>query len=329
MSSFSEMGATRVLCGAAQQASSLCGNSPASWNSKLTSWIRPDSVRPGVDPLISIRSDDRYSGARRTQGRRQVRGIRLALSSCLLLALVAGCTKTAAFTEVKPADELYAEGLEKLEGRRIFWLFRMINYDAAIESFQAIIDNYPYSDFEDRAQLKIADAYFDDERYEEALAYYQDFSDLHTQHKKVAYALLRAAQCHFNQIESIERDQSATNEATTALEKLIRNHPYAEETREGEEMMVKLRTRLALNMLHIADFYLDRTHWQSAAARYRRVLDEFPGLGLDARALYRLGVCLENMRREDEALRLYHVVVENYSDSASARRASSRIAQAE
>ena len=90
-----------------------------------------------------------------------------------------------------------------------------------------------------------------------------------------------------------------------------------------------LRTRLALNMLHIADFYLERTHWQSAAARYRRVLDEYPGLGLDARALYRLGVCLENMRCEDEALRLYHVVVENYSESAAARRARSRIARAE
>ena len=93
-------------------------------------------------------------------------------------------------------------------------------------------------------------------------------------------------------------------------------------------MMVKLRTRLALSMLHIADFYLDRTHWQSAAARYRRVLDEYPGLGLDARALYRLGVCLENMRREDEALRLYHVVVENYSDHPPPGMRRARIARA-
>jgi hypothetical protein len=35
------------------------------------------------------------------------------------------------------------------------------------------------------------------------------------------------------------------------------------------------------------------------------------------------------MRREDEALRLYHVVVENYANSASARRALARIARAE
>ncbi|MCP4906285.1 MAG: outer membrane protein assembly factor BamD [bacterium] len=281
--------------------------------------IRPDMRRP---------ESDRAQGETRTP-RLTPRSLR-ALSICLLAALASGCSaKTATFEDVKPADELYAEGLEILEGQRILWLFPMINYDAAIESFQAIIDNYPYSEFEEKAQLKIADAYFDDERYEEALAYYQDFADLHPQHRNVAYALLRAAECHFNQIESVERDQNATHEATDALEKLIREHPYAKETREGEEIMLMLRTRLALNMLHIADFYLERTHWQSAAARYRRVLDEYPGLGLDARALYRLGVCLENMRREDEALRLYHVVVENYSESAAARRARSRIARAE
>jgi outer membrane protein assembly factor BamD len=316
----------------------------------LTGPVCTDSLRPGVASLHSIRHDDRRpradqrregpsaltgpafarqasNSARKTP---QLVGIVAALLCGLLLGLNSGCSsKTATFEDVKPADELYAEGLATLEGRRVLWLFTLINYDKAIESFQAIIDNYPYSDFEVKAQLKIADAYFDDQRYEEALAYYQDFADLHPLHQSVAYALLRAALCHYNQIESIERDQGSTNKATAALERLIREHPYAQETREGEEMMVDLRTRLALNMLHIADFYLDRTHWQSAAARYRRVLDEFPGLGLDARALYRLGVCLENMRLEDEALRLFHVVVENYSDSAAARRARSRIARAE
>ncbi|MCR9097748.1 MAG: outer membrane protein assembly factor BamD [bacterium] len=261
---------------------------------------------------------------------RPLRGLRPILLAAAAAVALAGCAgDTVTFEEVKPAEELYADGLEILKGRRILGIFPNTDYDAAIEKFQAIIDNYPYSDYEERAQLKIADAYFADDRFEEALSYYQDFADLHPQHSKVPYALLRAAKCHYNQIESVDRDQSSTFEATAALEKLIRNHPYAEETREGEEMMVSLRTRLAQNMLHIADFYLDRTHWQSAAARYRRVLDEYPGLGMDAKALYRLGVCLENMRREDEALRLYHVVVENYAETSSARRARARIARSD
>jgi outer membrane protein assembly factor BamD len=263
------------------------------------------------------------------------RGVRpaaraLGVLGLALAVLLSACQKEAPrFEDVKPADELYQEGLERLEGRKILGLFRYIDYDAAIETFQSIIDNYPFSEFEEKAQLKIADAYFEDERYEEALAYYQEFADQHSTDPRAPGALLRVAQCHYEQVQSIDRDQGAARKATTALEALIQQHPYAEETRQGEEMLVELRTRLARNMLHIADFYLERDHWQSAASRYRRVLDEFPGLGLDARALYRLGVCLENMKREDEALRLYHVVVENYADSPSARSARSRIARAE
>lgn len=279
-----------------------------------------DEIRKQLLP----RKDADQVGPTRPPDRFSLPVLALALS-----VLVSCADKVPTFEEVKPADELYAEGLETLEGRQFFGLFTYVNYDQAIEAFQAIIDNYPYSDYEQKALLKIADSYFDDKRFEEALAYYQDFADLHPAHEKVPYTLLRVAQCHLNQIESIDRDQTATNLATEALATLIQKHPYAPETRKGEELMIELRTRLALNMLHIADFYRVRTHWQSAAVRYRRVLDEFPGLGLDARSLFRLGLCLENMRREDEALRLYHVVVENYAESPSAARARSRIARAE
>ena len=36
------------------------------------------------------------------------------------------------------------------------------------------------------------------------------------------YALLRAAKCHYNQIESVDRDQSSTFEATEALERALK-----------------------------------------------------------------------------------------------------------
>jgi len=320
------------------------GNPPPTANVKLTVIDTLGRVRLGYPPLPpsiqfsrskdsndprdrAVRESPFARGPSRTSGSRFPP---VFLSLLVALPLIISCAETVpTFEEVKPAAELYQEGLETLEGRSILWMFTWVNYNLAIETFQSIIDNYPYSDYEQKALLKIADAYYADHRFEEALAYYQDFSDLHPAHEKVPYTLLRIAQCHLNQIESIDRDQTATNNATEALESLIRAHPYAVETREAEDLMVELRTRLALNMFHIADFYRDRTHWQSAAVRYRRVLDEFPGLGLDARALYRLGVCLEEMRRQDEALRLYHVVVENYAESPSASRARSRIARAE
>jgi outer membrane protein assembly factor BamD len=231
-----------------------------------------------------------------------------------------------AFEDVPPAHELFAEGEKILEGRRILYVIPMVNYNDAIERFQAIIDNYPYSEYAVEAELKIADSYYADKRYEEALSYYRDFADLHPQHEKVPYTLLQSARSYNEQVESVNRDQTATRESLHYLEQLIRRYPYTPEAKQGEDILRELRTRLSANMMQTGDFYLVRREYQAAAERYRTVLNEYPGLGLDAEGLYKLGVCYENMRRDDEALRLYHVILENFRDTDIARSAAERIA---
>jgi len=243
--------------------------------------------------------------------------------------LLAACASdTPDFEDVPPADELYAEGLAKLEGWNILWVYRWINYTKAIETFQTIIDNYPYSDYAVDAELQIADAYFADGRYDEALSYYRDFGDLHPQNERVPYTILRSALCHYEQISSINRDQTSTKEAMHYLEILLRNYPYSTETTQGESMLHELRTRLAKNILQTGDFYLTRDEYQSAAERYRSVLNSYPGLGYDAEALFKLGVCYENLKRGDEALRLFHVLVENFVGTRYAIAAGDHIAAA-
>lgn len=257
---------------------------------------------------------------------REIRGF---IALLVLPWVVGACTTdTPSFEDVAPADELYAEGQDILQGINILWVYRFINYNKAIETFQAIIDNYPYSEYAVPAELEIADAYFDDSRYEEALSYYRDFSDLHPQHEKVPYTVLRSAQCHYEQIGSINRDQTSAREALHFLDVLLRNYPYSEEAAEGERMMHELRTRLAENIVMTGDFYLERKEFQSAAERYRSVLNLYPGLGLDAEALFKLGVCYENLKREDEALRLFHVLLENFGETQHARAARAHIAAA-
>ena len=78
--------------------------------------------------------------------------------------------------------------------------------------------------------------------------------------------------------------------------------------------------------MKIGDFYFKRGEHQAAAARYRSLLNTYPGLGLDAESLFKLGTCYEHMRRYDEALRLFFVVLENYEDTELAVLAAERIA---
>ena len=248
-----------------------------------------------------------------------------ALATIALFVTTACASDPPAFEDVAPADELYSEAIDTLEGRT--WIFfRVVNYTKAIETLQAIIDNYPYSDFAVKAELKIADAYFDDRKYDEALSYYRDFADLHPRHERVPYTILRSALCRERQMRAANRDQTATRDSLLHLDRLLAKYPHSPEAGEAEILWRDLRTRLAENVAEIAQFYQEREEYESAAERYRSLLNEYPGLGLDAQALYNLGICYLEIRRTEEAERIFQSVVQNYRDSQYAGEAAARIA---
>ena len=245
-----------------------------------------------------------------------------------LLVLLACASRSLKFVDVAPADELYAQGQETLEGRRILWILRQVDHEKAIETFQTIVDNYPYSDYAVLAELAIADAYFDDSKYEEALSYYRDFADLHPHNEKVPYTIYRSALCHERHVEKAYRDQTATREALIYLDRLLDLYPHSEYATKGEILWRDLRTRLARSVLGIANFYRKRGEFEAAAERYRSILNEYPGLGLDARALYHLGECYAEMNRGPEAEQIFQAVLQNYRDSDVADDALNRIKEA-
>lgn len=232
----------------------------------------------------------------------------------------------AEFAELPEADVLYQEGVELLEQRRtLLWVVDLTPYQDAIDKFQEVVDNYPYSEYAVAAELKIADSYFEQERWDEALSYYRDFAELHPEHEKVPYTMYRTALCHAKQSGTPDRDQSQTRLALAALDQLMTRYPAAAETREAETLWKELRGKLGLHVFGIGEFYWKRGEYQSAARRYRQILDEYPGLGLDADALYKLGLCYTHMNREDEARRMFEVILENYEGSDVARAAQDQI----
>ncbi len=240
-------------------------------------------------------------------------------------AVALGCSSTPEvedYAELPSAEELYQQGLDALEdGGKVLWFFDTTDYQGAIDAFQDVVDNYPYSEYATLAELRIADAFFQQELWDEALSYYRDFAELHPDHERVPYTVFQAAMCHYKQARDEHRDQTATRKALGFLDQVITDYPYSPEAAEAETLWRDLRTRLAKHTMGIADFYLERQEFQSAADRYRSVLNEYPGLGLDADALYKLGVCYSNMSLDDEAQRVFQVILENYQGSEVAEAA--------
>jgi len=242
------------------------------------------------------------------------------------LALSAGCAdKNPTFEEVPAAEVLYRQGLERLESGKMLGFIPKTDHEGAIETFQTIVDNYPYSDYAVLAELKIADTYFDQGKWEEALSYYRDFAELHPTHERVPYSVLRSALSRKNQALQENRDQTNTRRALEHLEQLLTRYPYSAEAQEAEPLWRSLRTRLAKHEMGVADFYLDQEEYQSAADRYRNVLNDYPGLGLDGQALYKLGTCYSKMNLDDEATRIFEVILHNYDGTEFAEAAREHV----
>lgn len=257
-----------------------------------------------------------------------MRPARIASLVLLVAALcIAACKdKKPLFEEVPPADELYSMGEKELEGKKILPFYTRIDYARAIEIFQAIIDNYPYSEYALKAELKIADAYYEDGKYDEALSYYRDFGDLHPQHPMVPYTIYQSGMCHYERIENVQRDQTATRNALGFFDRLLVQYPHSNYAHEAEPLWRELQIRLAEHQERIADFYRGRGEYEAAAERYRLLLDANPGLGLDARILLKLGESYAALDRVDEADRIFRTLVSHYASSPEAYQARKLLA---
>jgi len=193
----------------------------------------------------------------------------------VLLFLLTGCSWFQT-KEEKPAQELASEGMEA---------FKTGKYEDSIESFQTIKDWYPFSKYAILAELKIADAHFNLEEYEEAVFAYEEFEKLHPRNEAVPYVIYQIGLCYFVQIDTIDRDQTSSQKALDTFNRLVKQFPedpYAAKAREHIKKCIK---SLAGHEFYVGLFYFKSKHYKAALKRFEAVLNKYPDVGLHYKAL--------------------------------------------
>jgi len=94
---------------------------------------------------------------------------------------------------------------------------------------------------------------------------------------------------------------------------------------ENMKKWITLQVQAGAHVIGIGDFYRKRGEFESAAERYRMLLNEYPGLGFDAATLYKLGVCYLEMNRDKEAERIFQSILQNYEGDKFASKAEKLI----
>lgn len=155
-------------------------------------------------------------------------------------------------------------------------LNKQYRYEEAIQQFQLVRNQYPYSQLAVEAELRIADIQYERESYDEAQAAYQLFKDLHPKHPRSDYVTYRLAMSYFKELpETIDRDLTLADKAIMYFDEMIRSYPSSDFAKESLDKKTKCLEMLAEKELYIADFYFKREHYDSALGRYELLIGTY------------------------------------------------------
>lgn len=235
----------------------------------------------------------------------------LKLSVILLLVTVAGCSG-AKLKRDKPADVIYKEAMD---------FFEREDYEDAIAAFQELNAKYPVSEYTVQAKLRIADSYYKDENYPEAISAYREFEKLHPTNENLPYAIFQTGMSYFNQMLTIDRDQTPTMNAAAEFARFLSRFPDSQYADEAKKNQGTARNNLAENEFYVARFYFKKGNYKAALERFDAVRSKYPEFaGMDKVLFYAAKAYIE-IDEKDKAKALLEKLSNDYPLSSYTNKA--------
>ena len=199
----------------------------------------------------------------------------------VVLLLLTGCALFGKEVE-KPAAELIQEGMEA---------FDKGNFSDAIKDFEQLKDWYPFSKYATVAELKIADAHYHLDHYAEAVTAYEEFEQLHPRNEAIPYVIYQIGRCYYDQIDTIDRDQTSARKALETFRRLTRQFPEDPYAIKAHTHITICLQSLAGHEIYVGKFYLRSKHYRAALERFKSVISEYPDVGMHYQALQYITQC--------------------------------------
>lgn len=208
------------------------------------------------------------------------------------------------------------------------------HYEEAISYFDHVRSKFPYSQFAALSDLRIADAYFAQQKWTLSADSYDVFIKLHPRHPEAEFATYQLAKSYLAAVpsdfflfpKSYTRDQKASKDALAAAEVLLERFPGSKYREEIGLIKAGILEKLALHDMKVASFYEARKRWLGACNRFERVVELYPQTSSAAEALYRSAtIALTYLQDSEKAKQLFAKLKENYKDSSYAELISAEL----
>ncbi|MEA2647722.1 MAG: outer membrane protein assembly factor BamD [Candidatus Binataceae bacterium] len=237
----------------------------------------------------------------------------------LLLILVASALlpATACSLRQKPTgQDFYAQG--QLD-------FAQKEYKAAIENYQHVIDQFPFSPYAEDAEMKIGLAYYQQKDYAEAIGALDDFQRMHPTSQNLELVTYYIGMSYYDQMGREDQDQTKTQQALKRFQELEQRFPEGSFAELAHEKVVVCREMLARNQLVVGNYYYKRANFRAAESRFAELMQKYPDTPVAPDALFELGISLEKEGKKYSAAQAFTAVEKHFPNSNYAKRAADEL----
>jgi len=225
----------------------------------------------------------------------------------LALAVALGaCSKDAEVYIERPVDQIYNQATDHLLAER---------YQQAAKEFDEVERQHPYSVWATKSQLMSAYAYYQANKYDDAIVGLDRFIQLNPSNRDVAYAYYLKALSYYEQITDVQRDAKLTELSLKALDEVVRRFPDSIYARDSRLKIDLTYDHLAGKEMEVGRFYLTRGQYLAALNRFKFVIEKYQTTSHTPEALHRMTECYLALGLRDEAQRTAAVLGHNYPGS--------------
>src|SRR3954471_24956436 len=161
--------------------------------------------------------------------------------------------------------------------------------DKAIEYFETILANAPYSDYAPLALMNIARGHTYLKQTEDAIDALDRMINNYSQSLLAPDAYLKLAQTHASLVDGPYYDQGATKESITYFTDFMLLFPSDTNIATAEKGLDGMKTMLAESKMRMADFYFyKRSNFKAARVFYNEAITAYPESDIAKRAKLRL-----------------------------------------
>ncbi|MBN1591896.1 MAG: outer membrane protein assembly factor BamD [Candidatus Coatesbacteria bacterium] len=213
-------------------------------------------------------------------------------------------------------DEMYHLAIRKLEEEEDAGIAAALvapkKRKEAKELLDEMLDKYPSSRYAKEAQMRLADLWLSEDKFEEAEAEYSTILRFYPSDKDAEKAMFRLLLTHHRRIRTYDRDQSPTHKTLKMVDDYRKRYPNGEFTE-----LVAIIEEESIEMLASHEFYVGRLYYRqkayaAASSRLKGVISDYPDTEAACKALLYLAKLDVKLERLDEAIENLERLIDEY-----------------